>query len=324
MRWLILAVIGAALMVHGQEPKPHSNADKGNSTAESKNATDTAGQTVIVVNQQTPQRQENNHSEKPPNYLSRLFSPENLPNVALVVVGIGAIVVAFKSLKRIDTQIVEMRRQVDLTFGQLRAMHETIAEMSEQTDVLEKSVAATEKNATAAKASADALVNAERPWITASIRKTVKKVPFVRDGVTVSNTTQPVTYFNFILKNLGRIPAEIIAVRGEPQITDEGIDGGLSQEEEPDYGLPTTLRQVKMLAPQEEWEYDELLTLFHYSPEQRERIRTQKDHIIFTGVVQYKDALTPDVIHETRFCYTYLQGLDDYRPSGPPKYTNYT
>jgi hypothetical protein len=47
-------------------------------------------------------------------------------------------------------------------------------------------------------------------------------------------------------------------------------------------------------------------------------------HIIFTGVVLYKDALNPTVIHETRFCYTYLQGLDDYRPSGPPQYTKYT
>jgi hypothetical protein len=79
-----------------------------------------------------------------------------------------------------------------------------------------------------------------------------------------------------------------------------------------------------MLAPQEEWQYDELLTLFHHTPEQMARIRSQQDHIIFTGVVLYKDALAPEVIHETRFCYTYLQGLDDYRPSGPSQYTGYT
>jgi hypothetical protein len=36
------------------------------------------------------------------------------------------------------------------------------------------------------------------------------------------------------------------------------------------------------------------------------------------------DVLSPKVGHETRFCYTYLQELDDYRPSGPPQYTKYT
>jgi hypothetical protein len=61
MKWMILAVIGAVLMLNGQEAKPHSDAGKRNSAAKGTDATDAAGQTVIVVNQQAPQRQENDH-----------------------------------------------------------------------------------------------------------------------------------------------------------------------------------------------------------------------------------------------------------------------
>jgi|SRR5580704_1344361 hypothetical protein len=325
MRWMVTAVVGTALMVYGQNAKPHNGVHAKNSTTENKDATDTFGQTVVVVNQPAPQRQENNNSSKSPGYFHELRAPANLPNLLLVVVGVVGIAVALLTLRTINNQVVEMRRQVDLTFGQLRAMYETIAEMSAQTNVLEKSVAAAEKNAAAAKDSAVALINAERPWVTATIRKTVVKgAPYKRNDLPQDLYKHDVSHFNFFLKNLGRIPAEIIAIRGDPQITDEGIDGGLSQTDEPDYGLPVVLQHAKMLAPQEEWEYDAQLTLFHYTPKQMERIRTMKDHIIFKGVVLYKDALSPDVTHETRFCYTYLQGLDDYHPSGPRQYTRYT
>jgi uncharacterized membrane protein YidH (DUF202 family) len=71
-----------------------------------------------VADQRAPQGQENEHATKPPSYFSRLFVPENLPNIALVLVGVGGIIVAVKSLNRIDTQISEMRRQVDAKMQQ--------------------------------------------------------------------------------------------------------------------------------------------------------------------------------------------------------------
>jgi len=131
MRCFALAVIFATLVVHGQEPKAHRSADKTDAAAESKNATDaTGGQTVIVVNQQTPQRQENDRSGKPPSYLHELLLPANVPNLMLVVVGIAGIVAAVCTLKVI-------KRQTDATVDAAKA----------------------------ALLNAKALINAERPWV---------------------------------------------------------------------------------------------------------------------------------------------------------------
>jgi hypothetical protein len=84
--WAILAVIGTALMVNGQESKPHGEAHKENSATEHKDATDTTGRAVVVVNQQASQGKESNHGSKSPSYLHELLLPQNLPNIALVIV----------------------------------------------------------------------------------------------------------------------------------------------------------------------------------------------------------------------------------------------
>jgi hypothetical protein len=81
-------------MVNGQEAKPHSDAHKQNSATKSQDAVETIGQIETVVNQQTTQRQEKAHSTESPSYLSRLLSPENLPNDALVGVGVIGVVIA--------------------------------------------------------------------------------------------------------------------------------------------------------------------------------------------------------------------------------------
>src|ERR1700688_596684 len=85
MRAIVLALAFVSSMVTGQEANPHSDAHKRNSTAKSADAPDTAGRTIIVVNQPAPQGQENSHPAKSPSYLRRLFSAENLPNIALVI-----------------------------------------------------------------------------------------------------------------------------------------------------------------------------------------------------------------------------------------------
>jgi hypothetical protein len=98
MRWVVLAVIGAALIVQGQEAKPRSNGGRGRPAAKSSDATDTAGQTVVVVNQPAGQGQQDSKPNNPPSYFSRLFSPENLPNICLVGAGILGIIVAIRTL----------------------------------------------------------------------------------------------------------------------------------------------------------------------------------------------------------------------------------
>src|ERR1700693_5331427 len=116
MRWIVLAVIGGAMMVYGQEAKPHSNTDKRNSATESNDAANPTGQTVVVVNQQAAQGQQNDHPAKSPSYLHELLLPPNIPNLALVLVGIGGIVIAIRTLKAVGKQIAEMRRQGEVMF----------------------------------------------------------------------------------------------------------------------------------------------------------------------------------------------------------------
>src|ERR1700692_2329333 len=98
MRWLTIVVavlVGLAVMANGQEAKPHSDAHKRSSAGKVADAPDTVDQKVIVVNQQAPQGQVNNHASKSPSYLHELLLPQNIPNIALVILaGITAFYVA--------------------------------------------------------------------------------------------------------------------------------------------------------------------------------------------------------------------------------------
>ena len=147
MKWAILAIVSAALMVNAQESKPHSSTHKEDSAAKGADATDpTAGQTVVVVNQEAAQGQESNHDRKPPSYLPELLLPPNIPNLALVIVGIAGIITALCTLKVLSRQALSMRRQ---------------------TTHLRRSVIFARRSANAARKSADALMSSERAHVDA-------------------------------------------------------------------------------------------------------------------------------------------------------------
>jgi hypothetical protein len=113
MRWLIVAAISASFMVYGQEPKAHSNADKRNTASDSDHADKASSGTVIVVNQQTPHGQENDHTAKSPGYFHELLLPQNVPNVALAIVGFIGILIAICTLRIISRQTNLMQSQFD-------------------------------------------------------------------------------------------------------------------------------------------------------------------------------------------------------------------
>ena len=184
------------------------------------------------------------------------------------------------------------------------------------------------KSADAAKDNADALINSERPWVVPKIRKDVKWIDSIGTDETDESTygkpvKKRVVYFTFLITNLGRTPAEVFAIRGRPTLTKHGINGGL--EDPPDYGEELVFMQVRMLAPGEEWIYDDIDLEYRWADK-----KTWKDienfslHIIFKGVVLYRDTLRREVVHESRFCYTYFFLREAYLPSGPPDHTKYT
>jgi hypothetical protein len=310
-------------MVDGEEAKPKSSATQQHAAAESKDATDTAGRAIIVVNEQTPQGQQDHHPAEPPNYFSRLFAPENLPNIALVLVGLGAIAVAMGSLGRIDEQILEMRRQVDLTFGQLRATHEQITEMSKQTSALERSVRLTEhsvdvaviaaqvtaisaeaahKSADAALLNAQAVINAERPWIVITAKLT-------SDGIVVYGQIK------------GRTPAIIIRGWGEHIFVASPID----LPDEPPYSVGKEFDCELLQVPG-----DEPFTVFinpianwKHTP-RWDKMILMEDQLFYFGKLLYRDVIIDSnpIVHESRWCFQFIPG-DSIVRTGKRSYNRY-
>lgn len=84
---VVLVALCASLVVNGEKPQSHPNQNKQEPDRTAQSASDALGGTITVVNQQAPQGQANSHPAKSPSYLDRLFSPENIPNIALVIVG---------------------------------------------------------------------------------------------------------------------------------------------------------------------------------------------------------------------------------------------
>jgi len=92
------------LIIGGQETKPHGDPHKTNSADKGKDAANASGETVITINQQTPEGQENDHATHSPSVIREYLLPPNVLNLALVMVGIAGIIAAFRTLKIIRRQ----------------------------------------------------------------------------------------------------------------------------------------------------------------------------------------------------------------------------
>ena len=107
-----VALFAVALPIYGQEkshqPAPH----KETARQETQSTPQPPPKTVSVINEQASAVEEIRAKKGPQGYLSRLFSPENLPNVGLFIAGIFAIIVAIRTLRAI-------KRQADIMRGQL-------------------------------------------------------------------------------------------------------------------------------------------------------------------------------------------------------------
>lgn len=86
MKYLPLLVVLAALVVNGEESKPKAgkNTDKPANTAGQANSA--ASPSILVVHQEASTGEQDSHAKKPESYFETLFSAQNLPNIALVIV----------------------------------------------------------------------------------------------------------------------------------------------------------------------------------------------------------------------------------------------
>jgi hypothetical protein len=140
MKYIIAAllVFASIYVVHGQGKASPSNRNENHTTdANNPKPESPSSNTVIVVEQEAANAQDDRAKSDSKGYFKRLFTPENLPNIVLCLVGIGGIIVAVCTLRIIERQTKHLRN----------------------------SVVQARRAANAARQSTDALINSERAWV---------------------------------------------------------------------------------------------------------------------------------------------------------------
>src|SRR5437867_2737393 len=125
----VIAIAFFALIVNGETPTGKTDAHKQNRANAVQPSDAKAGRTVIVVNQHVPEGKADDHAKEPPSYLSRLFSPENLPSIALVIVaGFTLLAIWYqaqemtKATKVMKDSVDAQKRQANLLESQISLM----------------------------------------------------------------------------------------------------------------------------------------------------------------------------------------------------------
>src|ERR1700733_7716506 len=105
----LLAMLAVLLtgvpVVDGQEIGSPSAAHKNNTKDTKQDSGQSASSTVIVVKQESPANQGDGSAKNPKEYFTRLFTtPENFPNIVLVLAGIAGIWIGVCTLRTLKRQ----------------------------------------------------------------------------------------------------------------------------------------------------------------------------------------------------------------------------
>jgi hypothetical protein len=258
LKWLVISgVIGLGLLpVHGQEKtsKP-STEQKVNEAIEKKEPQAISVSVINSVGQQASQGkgdQPENHSDS---YLHHLLLPETLANIRLFIVGIFGTRVALRTLKNIERQ----------------------------TKTGEDAANAAKDGAKAALLNAQAVINAERPWLL----------------VIIESVNGPMGGFNIFVKNKGRTPAMIAAMH----IGCVRVKNISHLPKEPPYGLGSMVEDLIVMTDEKpliRWIGDGAMSQML---KEDAHIPAWEGQTFIFGRVIYRDLAdpTPDRIHETRW-----------------------
>lgn len=117
MKRLLLPIILLAVIVpiNGQEKRIRSQSGKSR-TEELQKVTTQPPSTNSVVSQQAANQEQNGSKNNSQSYLHRLLAPENLPNIALFLVGAVGICVAIRTLRAMERQAAIMRGQLTVPY----------------------------------------------------------------------------------------------------------------------------------------------------------------------------------------------------------------
>jgi hypothetical protein len=295
LKWLaIFALLAAVLPICAQQKgAPSGNNQYG---AHAKNdAQPAASQPAVQINTVNQQASDSvgdwakKHSQS---YLSRLFSPEQLPNVALVIAGFAGIAVAILTLCSIRTQAIEMRRQRIHLGRTLLAIRRQARQMEEQSKAMEDQV----------KLAQQTIVHTQRPKI---IVRTFyfsesSGTPPHNNGLAAGSFAKG----QFYLVNIGGTRATVEEIWCEPYIG-ESLPGKRPYEGKKGY------RQSIAMKPGESTYY--LFSLSHPLEDLTASLLKGRSKSFFVlGWIGYRDDL--GIYRSTRFCRHYNPSRDRFVP----------
>lgn len=174
--------------------------------------------------------------------------------------------------------------------------------------------------ASAARLNAQALINAERPWVMVQVRETA-----VPDGKGVFDRRS----FQFIMFNYGKSPAHILSVKG-PKIEFLN-DPEKDLASVPDYGIWDWDR--KFLAPRDDIKIGNAIYPFKAKLEKSGESaargeRLNGSELVTYGLIEYADGMS-ETLYKTAFCYHHVKGQPSesgghFIICGPGIYNEYT
>ena len=258
-RLAIICLLLTCLPIHRQKERSKPNTEQNRSEPIQQNALEPLSFFVVTFPAQPAAQRKgdgaDNHSDT---YLHHLILPETLASIGLLIVGIIGTRYALRTLKNIERQ-----------------------------------TAAGEKAADAARLNAQAVINAERPWIL----------------VTIESVEGPMGGFNIRVRNRGRTPAMITVAYWGCAAVKEVTD----LPREPSY-WPRKLVKDRIVMPDgaaKIWWFDPG-TLHNMLKEDFPRFTWEGQVFVF-GTVLYRDLADPSPasIHETRWIGLYQPVVGD-------------
>lgn len=224
-----------------------------------------------------------------------------------VCVSIGMWRTIRKQATHMETQTQHMGSQVAEMKAAGEQTGKLIEQSAKQVAELQTLAQAAKENATAANLNAQSIINAERAWVLCKIKSYNEQYAQQRN-------------FACVVVNCGHTPAEIIGI--QEQRTFYAVSTELSLP--PDYGLETRLTQRRLLAPNEEWEFDQIAIDQELPKDVWDEVRNSRMRYWYYGRVLYQDTVNRKTTHESMFCYFFSPTIQKFIPGGPYEYTLYT
>lgn len=206
----------------------------------------------------------------------KAITPDSWPTWALVVVGICGTIYAARTLRAIRQESREIKEVAD-----------------------------------AASMNAQAVINAERPWLVVATFFDKDKPELCRFGC----------------RNQGKTPAKIISISAQTRFVNNPSDLPIP----PDYSSPVAMPDLTLIVHTDSFPIGHGVSARQFVESQGrwESVLHAQEFLAYFGNVIYRDAFHPESseegLHETRWCFVYQPGGDKmFIRSGPAEYNRYT